>query len=325
MPREKINANEQHETLAIFSPPLILAISGFLGGLIVALLLSPLVILLVQGIDGVRAKEVVIGLPMILGLLGAIAAKLLQREYTINREAYKRATELRVPLVYPFFFLSLLGLGVALWFRVAPEVAKITALNAVLGLVLGSIILSLALGVAWRFWHIFWLSILSPVDWRVVVEARNFNRRLKIAFAEIKRYPSPLTLTIIDINQSDQLKGREVRRVQEGLISLIDKDVRETDVVGRIESGKVVIVMAHTGSSGAAIQAKRVKKILEEYLKSLKKGRMALSIGIASYALGMESYKDLIEKAQVALFRAKEEGGGILIEGKDSEPSEDIS
>ena len=318
MSREKISANEKYEALATLSPPLILAISGFLGGLIVALLLSPLVIALILVIDGGRMGEAIIGLLMILGLLGAIAAKLLQWEYMINREAYKRATEFCIPLVYPFFFLCLLGLGIALWFRAAPEVSNITVWVAVLILALGSAILSSALGVTWRFWHIFWLSILSPVDWRAVTEARNFNRRLKVAFAEVKRYPSPLSLTIIDISQSNQLKGRVMRRVQEELINLIDRGVREIDAVGRIESGRIVIVMAHTGSSGAAVQAKRVKKLLEEYLKSLKKkGRITLSIGIASYAPDMASYKDLIEKAQVALLQAKEEGGGISIEGKD--------
>ncbi|MCD5397556.1 GGDEF domain-containing protein, partial [candidate division NPL-UPA2 bacterium] len=260
----------------------------------------------------------VIGLLMILGLLGAIAAKLLQWEYMINREAYKREAEFCIPLVYPFFFLCLLGLGIVLWLRAAPEAFNVVAWVAVPTLALGSAILSPALGVTWRFWHILWLSILSPVDWRAIVEAQNFNRQLKMSFAEVKRYPSPLSLTVIDISQSDQFKGRAMRRAQEELIKLIDKDVRETDAVGRIEGGRIVIVMAHTGSSGAVVQAKRVKKNLEEYLKSLKKkGRITLSIGIASYAPDMASYKDLVEKAQVALLRAKEEGGGISIEGKD--------
>ena len=40
--------------------------------------------------------------------------------------------------------------------------------------------------------------------------------------------------------------------------------------------------------------------------------RIVLNIGIASYAPEMTSYKDLIERAQTALHRVKEEGGDHL-------------
>ena len=132
-----------------------------------------------------------------------------------------------------------------------------------------------------------------------------------MVFAEVKRYPAPLSLTIMDIDQSDRFKGRGIRKIQEELINIVDKNVREADAIGKIKGGRVVVIMAHTGSSGASIQTKRVKKILKEHLKSLEvKGkRITLSIGIASYTPEMTSYNDLIKKAQVALHRAKEEGG----------------
>jgi len=308
--REKISANEKYEVLSTFSPNLILLIAGFLGGVVVALLLSPLLVPLVRRMD-LGMGGGIVGFIMILGLLGVIAAKLLQWEYKINREAYKRVAEFHILLVYPFFFLCLLGLAIALWPRIAPEVSGVSVWMGILIMALGSVILSPALGIIWRFWHIFWLSILSPVDWRTLIEARNFNRNLKMAFTEVKRYPSPLSLTIMDIDQSDRFKGRVMRRIQEELMNIVDKNVREADAIGEIESGKVAVIMAHTGSSGASIQTKRVKKVLKEHLKSLEVGgkRVTLSIGIASSAPDMRSYKDLIQKAQAALRRAREEGG----------------
>lgn len=312
---KKISANEKYEVLSTLSPNSILVASGFLGGLILALLLSPLVILLIiLATDGGRMREAVIGLMMILSLIGAIASKFLQWEYNINREAYKRGGEFHIPLIYPFFFLCTMGIAGVLWFKSASKVPNATVWVVVLILALGSAILSSAWGVTWRFWHILCLSIISPVDWRVVIAVRNFNHQLKMSFAEVKRYPSPLSLTVMDINQYAQIKGRVMKRIQKELMNIIDKNVREADVVGRIEGGKVVVTMAHTGSSGAAVQAKRVKKILEEHLKALEvKGeRATLSIGIASYTSDMTSYKDLIKRAQIALRRAKEEGGDQL-------------
>ncbi len=315
MVRERILASEKYEVLSTFSPNFVLIISGFLGGAIVALALAPLA---VKGIplfqNGDGTERVVILLLATLSLLGAIAAKLLQWEYKINREAYKRVAELHILLVYPFFFLSLLVPGVILWLKAASKGPNITLWVVVLAIALGSAILSPALGVIWRFWHVFWLSILSPVDWRAVVEEQNFNRHLKMSFAEVKRYSSPLSLTIIDIDQSDRLKSRVVRKVRGKLTSIIDKNVRESDAVGRTEGGNVIVTMAHTGSSGASVQAKRVKDILKEHLKSLgtKGKRITVSVGIASYTPDMASYKDLIKKAQVALLRAKEEGGDRL-------------
>lgn len=318
--RERITADDKCEALSTLSANSILMISGFLGGLTTALLLLALVVPLIQEIKGSGAGETVIGFLAIFSLLGAIAAKFLQWEYMIKREAYKREAEFCMPLVYPFFFLCLLGFGITLWLIAAIEVPDIAVWVAVPILALAAIILGSALGAIWRFWHILWLSMLNPLDWRAIIEARNFNRQLKISFAEVKRYPSPLSLTVMDISRSGQLKGRAVRRVQEELISIIDKNVRETDAIGRIENGRVVITMAHTGSSGAFVQAKRVQEILKEHLRSLEaRGKkITLSIGIASCAPDMASYKDLIKKAQIALLQASEEGRGISIEGTDS-------
>lgn len=309
--RGRISTNEKCEVLSAFSTNFILMISGFLGGLTAALLLSVLAVFLVQEVDGGEIGGIAIGFLVIFSLLGMVAAKLLQKEYKINREAYKRVAEFYIPLVYPFFFLCFLGFGIILWFKAVNIDAWIVVLILTLGLII--------LGSTWRFWHTFWLSILSPIDWRTVIEARNFNRQLKMSFAEVKRYPSPLSLTIMDVGRSDQLKDRVGKKIQEKLINIIDRNSRETDAVGRIENGRVVVAMTHTGSSGASVQAKRVQNIFKEYLKSLGASgeRITLSIGIASYAPDMASYKDLIEKAQVALLQAKEEGGGISIEGKD--------
>lgn len=313
--RERISANEKREVLSTLSPNIILVISGFLGGVIVALLLSPLTIKGVPWLHGGIAEEslkgIVIEFLVVLGLLGAVAAKLLQWEYRINREAYKRGGEFHVPLVYPFFFLFIMGIAIIQWLKSSPGMSSSpTVWVAVLILALGSAVLSPTLGVIWRFWYILWLSLLSPVDWRAIAETQSFNRQLKISFAGIKRYSSPLSLTIMDINQSAQLRGRVVKKIQGDLINIIEKNIREADLVGRIEKGKVVVTMAHTGSGGASIQAKRIKKILEEHLKSLEtKGKVTLSIGIASYAPDMTSHDDLLKKAQLALHRAKEEGG----------------
>jgi len=312
MAKERISANEKYEILAVFSPSLVLVIAGFLGGLIAALLLLPLVIMLMHGMHWEGLKEVIIWLLIGFSLLGAIAAKILKWEYMINREAYKRVAEFHIPLVYPFFFLCLLAPSVVIWLNVtSAKLSNIIALIIVLSLALGAAILSPALGVTWRFWHVFWLSLFSPVDWRAVIETRSFYRQLKISFAEVKRYSAPLSLTIIDIDQSEQLKGRVVRKAQEGMVNIIDNNIREADAVGRIEDGRIAITMAHTGGTGASIQAKRVKKLLEEYLKSwkMKENRITLSLGIASYASDMASYKDLIEKAQDALRHAEDEGG----------------
>ena len=307
--KEKILPSEKYEVLSTFSSNPILMISGFLGGLILALLLFPLLIPLIQKMDGEKLRGTVVAGFGIVGLLGAIAAKLLQGECKINREAYKRMAEFRIPLVYPFFFLCLLVIAAVLWPRLIS--INVATWIAVPILVLGSAILSFGLVVTWRFWHILWLSILSTVDWKTIVETRNFNRQLKISFAEVNRYPSPLSLTIMEIDQSKQLNSRAMKRVQEELMNIIDKNIREADAIGRIEGGRVVITMAHTGSSGAVVQAERVKKILEEHLKSLdaKGERITLSIGISSYTSDMTSYEDLIEKAQLALCQAREDGG----------------
>ena len=324
--RDRISLGEKYEVLSTLSPNVVLIIAGFLAGGILSLLLCPLIIKGMEALgESVDIKMLVLVLGLGAGSLGSMAAKFLQWEYKINQKAYKRTGEFHIPIVYPFYFLICLAATIVLAFfgqgvlRAYWEQAIAGASGINIGIIsfliiLGLAILSSALVVIWRFWHIFCLSLFSPINWKAVIEVRHFENHLKMSFAEVKRYPSPLSLTLVDIDQLDQFPGRTLRKAQEGLLSVVDKNVREVDVIGRIDGSIIVITMTHAGSSGANIQAKRLKKTLEEYLSSLhKEKKITLSVGIAIYSPEFKTYKDLIDKSHAALDKAKAEGGDRVI------------
>lgn len=98
--------------------------------------------------------------------------------------------------------------------------------------------------------------------------------------------------------------------VLEEVADILKKNVREIDLVARYGGEEFCILLPETNKTGAYAVGERIRKAVEEqrikaYDESIK---MTISMGISVFPGDSSNIEELIEKADEALYKAKEEG-----------------
>ncbi|BBA70158.1 diguanylate cyclase [Geobacter sulfurreducens] len=92
---------------------------------------------------------------------------------------------------------------------------------------------------------------------------------------------------------------------------LLKKSVREVDVIIRYGGDEFTIILVETGEKGAATVAERIRRSIEDHHFLASEGldvRLTASLGYACYPLDTQSKMELLELADKAMYRGKEEG-----------------
>ncbi len=141
----------------------------------------------------------------------------------------------------------------------------------------------------------------------------NFNysqKKINEEISEAKRYKSPLSILIIDID--DFRKINEYMGLDEANNILIDvanclkSSIRSNDIAVRYEGGKFAIILSHTGKKNALIVGEKLRKKIEN-LKSAK--QITISGGVSTFLIDTKkNATELFNIANSALYRAKYEG-----------------
>lgn len=146
---------------------------------------------------------------------------------------------------------------------------------------------------------------------------RYFLECLDEEFERAKRYKRELSLIMIDIdffkNYNDahgHPKGDELLRSVSGILKRM---ARKTDTAARYGGEEFVIILPETENKVAFIMAERLRKEMESNkfpgAETQPLGMVTISLGVASCnEKSVKSTDDLIENADNALYRAKEEG-----------------
>ena len=145
---------------------------------------------------------------------------------------------------------------------------------------------------------------------------RFFIQQLNLELERRKRYPSPLSLLMIDIDffkhyndNNGHLAGDEALR---GTARLIQRAVRQTDIVARYGGEEFVAILINAGEETALEIGERVRRSIaethfpNEHLQPNEK--LTVSVGVATFSPSLASLADLLRAADDALYRAKKEG-----------------
>ena len=158
-------------------------------------------------------------------------------------------------------------------------------------------------------------SIRDPLTG--LVHRRYLLLRLEEEFSRARRYRSPLSLVLVDIDQLKSVNDahgqtagdRAIRHVGQ----IVQRQVRREDVVGRIGEDVFGIVLPGNRYRGAAVLANKVRNETEEKPVSHEGAEIALRIsaGIATYPDNrtIATVDDLMRAAENALAEAKARGG----------------
>jgi len=128
------------------------------------------------------------------------------------------------------------------------------------------------------------------------------------------RYGTPLTISMLDIDHFKRVNdgyghtaGDEVLR---SLAGKLRQQIRHPDTIGRYGGEEFLIVLPHSTVNAAVEQAQRLCEQVRAL--SIKVGEQALSItislGIAQYKIRKEDWQGFLNRADRALYQAKENG-----------------
>ncbi|RMH44423.1 MAG: EAL domain-containing protein [Deltaproteobacteria bacterium] len=161
------------------------------------------------------------------------------------------------------------------------------------------------------------LEILSYKDGLTgLYSHRAFQERLREEIARAKRYRSPVSVVLADIDRfrsinndvGYQLGDEVLRRIAELMRGdAEDYRLRDSDVVARFGGEEFILILPETAKAGAATKADRLRRRIAdtEFPGGL---HITMSFGVAAFPDDAHETEDLIAAAQRALRRAKAKG-----------------
>lgn len=151
-----------------------------------------------------------------------------------------------------------------------------------------------------------YLSITDPLT--NLYNYRHFMKTLEYEIGRFHRFQDPLCLLIMDVD--DFKEYNEAFGAQEGdellraISAILNKNLREVDIVCRYASDEFVAILPETKIEEAKVIAEKIRTHVSQL--DLKK-KITLSLGLVSCARGMSRH-DFILKADAVLTQAKKRG-----------------
>ncbi len=179
-----------------------------------------------------------------------------------------------------------------------------------------------------RIYHLERESITDPL--MGIFNRRYLERRLHDEILRSRRYNLPLSIFLLDIDYFKKINdthGHQVGdMVLKELAQVIVSSVRELDIITRYGGEEILVILPNTSEASAVILAERLRRTIEDSIMVMpdeKEGRQAIritvSIGVAGFRQKTSGSRKLMEKADMALYRAKNEGRNRVILHADSD------
>ena len=137
--------------------------------------------------------------------------------------------------------------------------------------------------------------------------------------ARAERYNNPLCMIVFDLDYFKQVNDTWGHLVGDAVLkqsSQITKELlRKSDVFARMGGDEFMVIMSETPCNGARIAAEKIRSTIAEH-SCQQAGTVTVSMGIAEWRMG-ESFGDWYERADKALYRAKEQGRNCIVSAED--------
>ena len=139
---------------------------------------------------------------------------------------------------------------------------------------------------------------------------------LKLQIKDAKRYAEVFSIIFFDIDNFKlinddfgHIKGDDVLKE---ISSIVSKNIRETDIIGRWGGEEFIIILPRITSSKAFILANNIRKLISKNDFSIDRA-ITISLGITEYSK-KDTQQDLIQRADEAMYYVKEKGrNGVKI------------
>jgi len=143
---------------------------------------------------------------------------------------------------------------------------------------------------------------------------RYFQERLSQEFSRIARFSEPLSILIIDIDNFKKVNDAYGHPVGDSVLKAVADKIRKTirniDVPARYGGEEFAVILIGTDARGAVKMAERLRKAVMNTTFSGENStfNVTISTGISTYAEHIKRKEELIERADRALYQAKNSG-----------------
>lgn len=160
---------------------------------------------------------------------------------------------------------------------------------------------------------------------------RHFQEVLQREIGRAERLGRPLTVLMLDIDDFKSINDRFGHPVGDailqGIVAEIRNEVRnDMDLLARYGGDEFALVLPETPLTEGIIVAERVRRRVDERLFRMPDShqvlRATVSIGLATFPDDSGDKKDLVEKADAALYRAKHGGKNSVVSTSEAGPGQ---
>jgi diguanylate cyclase (GGDEF)-like protein len=143
---------------------------------------------------------------------------------------------------------------------------------------------------------------------------RTFQLGLDNMLTRARRQGSSLCLILCDIDHFKKINDTHGHpfgdQVLKKVAATLKQSIRQVDLTARYGGEEFALILEASDEEGGLIQAERVRQSIEDLVFNSKgeKITITMSFGLASHPMAGESKADLIDKADQALYAAKEAG-----------------
>lgn len=162
------------------------------------------------------------------------------------------------------------------------------------------------------------LKILSTIDKLTGIYTRKyFGSEFNKVLNEAKRNGESFALLMIDIDKFKNVNDTYGHRKGDEVLSKVGycliNSVRSTDLVGRYGGEEFIIILKNVGENEAREIGEKIRRNVEEINISKMEDPITISIGISMFPKHSQFKEELIEKADQALYRAKEKERNMVV------------
>ena len=170
------------------------------------------------------------------------------------------------------------------------------------------------------------LSLID--DLTRVYNRRHFHKILEMEFKRAKRFKRPLSLLMIDVDHfkrfNDSFGHLEGDRLLVELAAIFKNNLREIDTVSRYGGEEFAVILPNTSLKDGEKVGLKLNKFVFEMSTNRKrtlKRKVTVSVGVSSFSSDADTMDDLINHADIALYKAKAKGRNRVISFLDPTPT----
>jgi diguanylate cyclase (GGDEF) domain len=166
-------------------------------------------------------------------------------------------------------------------------------------------------GMAIENAHLYELAIIDELTKCYV--RRYFEQRVREEFSRAERQGGSMSVLMIDVDQFKEVNDRFGHAAGDMVLKeiavSIKRNLRTYDLLARLGGDEFAIILPEVGFQDAYRVAEKIRQGAAQLLFPGIEKRITLSIGIACYPLHhVSSVENLLKKADVALYKAKQLG-----------------